>query len=455
MKIRAVPRPELIVAALCLVLTVLVYYPGYMSPDSVVMLGQARHGVTTNVYSPLMSYVWRFCDHVIPGPGGILLLQNLVFWLSMAGIAIGATNRPMLGCLFVASGLSIPNFAMLGTIWKDVGMEGFLLGAVAGSLYAWRLRRLWPLAIAVVSLFFACGYRQNAIVSAAPLLVVVLYCLSQIRGVPLWALKNGLVAAYYASLAAAVLAIFFLGLYLLNSYKMQDAKLWSGALVHDLAGISVFQNKNLLPPYIDRQGLTVEDLKHMYSALHANSLFVPSSRKILGVDNPSDKVLSYTLTDQQARELQFYWFTTVLDNFGSYLHHRLLIVDRLLVLHARQPWYPFITDIDPNPFGLRFHRSPLNAFVTRLTIDAAFATGLYSAWAYYFVITFCGFASFFWRFRYARVVQWIAVSEWLYFLSIFVFGMSGDFRYNIWAVAGAPLCVFLLLCGAHGIDPEF
>jgi hypothetical protein len=448
MRVPAVRCPELLLAALCMIFTIAVYYPGYMSPDSVVMLGQARNGVTTNVYSPLMSYCWRLMDHIIPGPGGMLIFQNIVYWLAIGILAYSATLNRLLRCLFVASGLSIPNFAMLGTLWKDVGMEGFLIASVAGSLYGVRLRRLWPLAVAAAALFFACGYRQNAIVVAPPLIAIMLFCLSQFHAPPPRIAKNGLVTAYYAFLGGGVLMLILAGLYLLNSYKMQDAKLWSAAMVHDLVGISAWQNANYLPEYLNRNGLTADDLKHIYSPLHANSLFIPSSRKILGVENPSEKVLSYTLTDEQARDLQFYWFTTVLDHFGSYLHHRLLMADRLLVLRSRQPWYPYITGIDPNPFGLTFHRSPLNAFMTKATEYAAFGTPWYSAWAYYLVVTLCAIVSFFWHFRYARVVQWLAASVWLYLASIFMFGMSGDFRYNIWGLACAPLCVFLLLCGA-------
>ncbi|GEM_PF-2516685 len=449
MTVRAVPRPELLLAAACLIFTVAVYYPGYMSPDSVAMLSQARTGVTSNVYSPLMSYVWRVCDHVLPGPGGMLIFQNLVYWLSLAVLAASATANRLLRCLFVASGLSIPNFAMLGTLWKDVGMEGFLLATVAASLSAWRLRRVWPLAAAATGLFFACGYRQNAVILAPAMIAIMLYCLSRFHTPPPKIRNNGLLPAYYAGLGIGVLAALLLPLHLLNNYKIQDARLWSAAMIHDLAGISVFQNANYLPPYVNRDGLTVSDLKHMYSPLHANSLFVPSSRKILGVENPSDKALSYTLTDAEARDLPFYWFTTVVDHFGSYLHHRLLIASRLLVLRTGQPWYPYINGIDLNPFGLTFHRSRLNAMVNRITEYAAFATPWYSAWAYYVIVTLAAVVSFFWRFRYAWIVRWLTASMWLYFLSIFVFGMSGDFRYNIWALACAPLCVFLLLCGAR------
>jgi len=226
-------------------------------------------------------------------------------------------------------------------------------------------------------------------------------------------------------------------------------------MVHDLAAISVFQNTNYLPAYINRDNvLTVEDLKHMYSPLHANSLFIPESRKILEVPDPSpDKVVKYTLTDEEARELQFYWFTTVLDHFGSYMRHRLLMTERLLVLRPRQPWYPFIVGIDPNPFGLKFHRSRLNRYATRLTRFAAFSTRLYSAWMYYVVVTACVLLSLFWRFEHALLVQCLGVSVGLYYLSIFMFGMSGDFRYNIWALSCAPLCVLLLLCGRAAPSP--
>src|SRR5438309_1185367 len=67
-------------ALLCMIFTVAVYYPGYMSPDSVVQLGQARFGVTSNYYPPLMAYIWAVTDRILPGPAGMLILHNLVFW---------------------------------------------------------------------------------------------------------------------------------------------------------------------------------------------------------------------------------------------------------------------------------------------------------------------------------------------------------------------------------------
>ena len=437
------------VALVLMIFTIVVYYPGYMSADSVAMLQMARTSVTNNVYSPLMSYVWRITDWFVPGPGGMLILQALLYWLSLALIACSAGAGRILGILFICTGLWIPTFALQGTIWKDVGMQGFLLMSVALALLGRRLGRVWPLLLAVVCLFFACGYRQNGILAAAPMLIVVLYYSSRVIRLPSRWTDDRLAPAIYTGAGFTILGVFLGGLWCLNSYKITDGKLWSAALVHDLVAISVFQNTNYLPPYINpNNALTVEDLKHMYSPLHANSLFLPESRKFLGVPDPSpDKAMTYRLTDKEARDLQFYWLTTVLDHFGSYLHHRSLMAERLLVLMPRQPWYPYITDIDPNPYGITFHRSRLNGWVTIVTQYAAFSTRLYSAWMYYAVVTVCAFISFFWSFKHALVVQCLGASVWLYFVSIFMFGMSGDFRYNIWALTCAPLCVFLLCCG--------
>ena len=80
---------------------------------------------------------------------------------------------------------------------------------------------------------------------------------------------------------------------------------------------------------------------------------------------------------------------------------------------------------------------------------SAFRTCLYSAWVYYGVVSICCFISLLWNFAYARTVQILAISTFLYLLSLFMFGASGDFRYNVWALTCAYLCPVLLLAGRN------
>jgi len=443
-------------AQVCAWFTVLVYYPGYMSPDSVAQLMQARFGVNSNVYPPLMDYIWHFTDKVIPGPAGMLILHNIIFWHALALIAYVTIRRPTWRFVFVAlAGFWPPTYGSLGTIWKDVGMQVFLLFGLALILYAHYLRRMWPLWISFICLFVAGGYRHNAIAAAVPMIVLIVVELSRLlphRQARLYRMLKvrGALRAFYVTVAIGSMGVLAVTLGVVFTYHVADVKLETTALVYDLVAISVRQNTNYLPPYYNPGGtITVDDMKGMYSPLHVNSLGDPSIRTFLHVANPSPKAIAIvqTLSDSQARDLERRWIAAVLDNFGSYMEHHRILAEHLLVVKPNQPWYPYVAGIDPNPFGLTFKPSRLNKEVMSIIEGSAFRSPLYSAWIYYLVVALCVAASFLFEFEYARTVQMLAVSSYLYFLSIFMFGMSGDFRYNIWMLTCAYICPVLLLMG--------
>ena len=437
------------------IFTVLVYYPGYMSPDSVEQLRQARVGVTNNVYPPMMAYIWSVTDKLLPGPAGMLILHNIVFWFSLALVAFTVIRRVFWQIAFLfAAGFWPPTYGSLGTIWKDVGMQVFLLASISAIFYAHYRRRLWPLLLCVFCLFVAGGYRHNGLATAVPLVALAVLEFASLVPSRLPRLdavlrKNKLGRAFYFATGFMCIFLLLKALSFIYTYRVMDARMWTGAMVFDLIGISVERNKNYLPPYLDPHGeITVEDLKGMYSPLHANSIGDPSCRKLLGIANPSSKAIGFrVLTAAESRDVTDRWVEAVLDNFGSYLHNRLITASYLLVLDTYHPWYPYVSGIDTNPFGLRFQPSRLNSAVMGVIEASAFRTRLYSAWIYYVVVAICCFISFLWDFAYARTVQILAASTFLYLLSLFMFGASGDFRYNVWALTCAYLCPVLLLAG--------
>lgn len=449
-------------ALLCAIFTVVVYYPGYMSPDSVAQLGSARTGVVDNVMPPLMSYIWAVTDKVLPGPAGMLILNNAIFWFSLASISFLVLARTVWRLAFVSfAGFWPPTYGSIGTIWKDVGMQVFLLAALAAILFARRRRRIWPLFVSSIFMFVAAGYRHNGVAAVVPMMALVILELKtllpeRLRRLDAALRKHALGLAFYVGVYVVWLGIIMQALTFVYTFRVSDAKLWSGALIFDLVGISVQQNTNYLPPYYDPDGqLTVSDLKGIYSPLHANSMIDPGSRKMLGIANPSEKsIRMIALTPAQAQDLQMRWFTVVVDNFGSYLHNRLITAGKLLVVEEHQPWYPYVTGIDANPFGLKFQPSLLNSEVMKIIQMSAFSTPIYSAWFYYVIVALCMFASFFWDFAYAHAIQLLAASVFFYLLSIFMFGMSGDFRYNVWALTCAYLCPVLLCAGRVAPRPD-
>ncbi len=105
---------------------------------------------------------------------------------------------------------------------------------------------------------------------------------------------RNLVRAFYLALGVISFGAILVTLDFVNNYHKVNARLWSAAMVHDLAGISVQQNAKYLPQYIDPTNeISADDLKRMYSPLHANSLFDPGCRRMLGIANPSEKALHY------------------------------------------------------------------------------------------------------------------------------------------------------------------
>ena len=64
-------------------LAILSFYPGYMSYDSLAQLAQARLGIYHDWHPPLMGWIWGILDRGIPGPAGMLLLHNAIFWAGL------------------------------------------------------------------------------------------------------------------------------------------------------------------------------------------------------------------------------------------------------------------------------------------------------------------------------------------------------------------------------------
>src|SRR5688572_28518775 len=136
------------------------FYPGYMTSDSLQQLREARSGTFTTWHPPLMAFVWRQFDRVVPGPIGMVVFHTLMFG---AGLALFFNRR--LGLIPIALvTLSPPVLGHLATVWKDVGMFCALVLAV--GLYA-RGKPGW----ALVPLFYACCVRHNAMLAVVPLVL--------------------------------------------------------------------------------------------------------------------------------------------------------------------------------------------------------------------------------------------------------------------------------------------
>src|SRR5213075_2476892 len=102
-------------------------YPGYMSFDSIWQLSEARSGVLGDAHPPAMSALWGAIDSVIPGPFGMLVIQTVCF-LCGAYLVLRRVMAPRAAAVCACVLMLLPPVAaVMGVIWKDGQMAGYLL----------------------------------------------------------------------------------------------------------------------------------------------------------------------------------------------------------------------------------------------------------------------------------------------------------------------------------------
>jgi len=408
--------------------TVLVFRPGVMSPDSLGQFREALTGVfTMDASPPMMSFVWRQLLRVIPGPLGMMVFHASMFWIGLGLIAAACTTSAVGGSLLVlGTGFFPPVFALLGTLWKDVGLGAaftlvvgmILMGQKQGS------RRL--VLLSFLPLFYGTAVRFNAAPAAFPLACLLCVALAgprraSRRNVSTLLAVSTLVTVFLVALVSAVNAA-------VVSQRSTGANLaLQGSMLHDLAGMSLRTRTLLVPEYLRRPPISLEWLRERYKPGDGGNSFLYQFDFIFAQD------------EQQYKQLQQAWRTAVISHPSSYLAQRGQVI--LTIFQIRGIYDPFHRRIDPNTLGLVFPSRPVYertvAFLDDVT--ALFFRGWFFL-ALAFVVAVAG----------ARRRVWsavaVAASGICYVLPYVAVTGGSDFRYIWWMLLAALLSFTVLMC---------
>lgn len=173
-----------LVAVSMLALLAIVFYPGYMSPDSISHLEQAT-GVThlTDWHPPAMTRLWGFLIRVTGHISSMLIFQLmlLVAAMFMLSILVYRHTRNRAWALSVYIIILLPNIVNIaGVIWKDVQMAFSLTLAV---ILIWfiitskkslgRIAMCGIVGLALLLILYASILRHNALFAVLPILFVL------------------------------------------------------------------------------------------------------------------------------------------------------------------------------------------------------------------------------------------------------------------------------------------
>lgn len=173
-----------LVAVSILALLVVIFYPGYMSPDSISHLEQAT-GVAhlTDWHPPVMTRLWGFLIRVTGHISSMLIFQLalIVAAMFMLSILVYRHTRNRAWALSVYVIVLLPNIVNIaGVIWKDVQMAFSLTLAV---LLIWfiisskkslgRVAVYGIVGLALLLILYAGILRYNALFAVLPILFVL------------------------------------------------------------------------------------------------------------------------------------------------------------------------------------------------------------------------------------------------------------------------------------------
>ena len=312
-----------------------VFYPGFLSSDSIEQYGQAKAGTLSDAHPVAMSLLWRGLIYLHDGPFLMLVLQSAMLWTGLYLLTrVYMTRwRGIFPLLFLVVGITPNMLIYAGVIWKDVQMTHAYLAATA--LFVWVLNTNRPtqkaarcaVFLAGLLLFYGSLVRHNAIAAVLPMLPLFACALSRC-----WDGVYSFVSPRMLSISM-VLFILLLGTQpLLNVIvKPQNDHFIQYIQLYDLAGISIRVDKPLFPEWIinDKARFNMESVKHFYNPYSGNYLFYNH----YGSDYYAP--LTMTRDKEQLAELNSVWIKSIRAYWPQWIDHKL---DCFLALLRFSDW---------------------------------------------------------------------------------------------------------------------
>jgi hypothetical protein len=332
-------------ALLMFFLTVLAFFPGGMSPDSITQVAEASTGLYSDGHPPIMAFLWRVLFSVWDNAGVLFVFHNACYWLfwCLFPALLFRDWKIKLSLLAIAA---LPSFwSQTIAVWKDTELSLCVLWAYflvvllkedenSEGSGGYRLRPVLFFFV-VLLLFYSQAVRLNSLPLLLPL-AWYFFARSDQK-----ALDPGpwLKAAVFLSAGFISIQVFNYTL-----LKAQRTDSFQVCKVFDIAGVFArTKDMTLLPPY----------WKAMNGSISPEIIlrqYVPQSVDPL----VRTGLVHLTADPRRLNELNEKWLRAMDQYPRAYLQHRWLVFKELLRLGKVESFYPFQLEVIPNNLGLLY-----------------------------------------------------------------------------------------------------
>jgi hypothetical protein len=424
------------------------FWPGHMSADTLTQIGEVMSGDFTNWHTPILEALWKpFFDFGM-GPGYVLFGQLVVF-TGGCFLVLRTTLRPLAAAAVTALiSLSPPVLGALGYLGRDTWFIALLVlstGAVARASQATGRRRIAWIALAMVAAWLTLASRQNAAAAVVMPLIALVVVLGS-----MWRARRDdwprRLSTRRRRAVGAVMAAVGLTLVLIATQYAVNAALGTTdsdpeqtLFVHDLAHMSVREDRNLLPREVLRdRSMRTLDRRYNPDSFTYTLGYVPGAP------------LRFPLSPSADSALRKAWREAILDHPLTYLDTRWDLWLRQLTIGRKAIW-AYHGGIDPNEYGyaIRFpaYNEGVKDYLDGFADPANDGRRLfYSVWLYILLAVAAGLALLRWgRSPALLAVAMLGLAALIYQAGIFLGAMVTAFRFEAPVVVMAALSVAVLI----------
>ena len=414
------------------------FYPGFMSYDTLHAIRSARNGVTDSMWPPMVSYVWRAVDLVSQNPSLMHFSQVFLLLVSIFYIVFFFTKKIRYAAIFLIIYLSIPS--VLGTvavIWKDVLMAAFFLAGFAISKYISTVHKknkqkfIFLSLLAIFLIFLGVCTRHNAITGAVPLLFYLAWIMCSRT------FKNrkffwiGLI-----SLGSVLTSVVFVTKIQLDNYSLPGfVKMTSntGAFIEtvrvlDIAGASLCANKNFFAELAPN--LTLDEVKSNYDPRHINL---------------SKGILERVVVDSRINEV---WLNIAIHHPVCFFNNKFQLTRYLLGANSGKQFLITAPSVDENEYGYSLSESSLRDSVVNYIVNAS-RLMFFKPWFLY-LLSICALIRMVHIKALTESYLTLFLSAIFYFASNVIFGNAADARLLFYSTTSLSIFTFCAIIKIKG-----
>lgn len=432
------------------------FYPGFVSPDALFQYAQMKSGQLSNLHPPLMAWLWRGTDLLIPGPGGLFLLYAVIYLIAAAAIARNLKSGwySRFSCFGLM--LAPPVTAVLMSLWKDSLMLTMLMVAAACILSLQRHQQWRWFWTGLFALWLAALLRHNALPAIVPLVFLLFHHVPQVK-VHLW-------LNIIKTLAVAVLFALS-GPQIEKQHQVTRISMLPTVALWDLAAISLHDGQMLIPPYaLGWQGMSLARLNELFSPISNVPLcqFTPGiGREVLCMEKIPLRH-GRALSSDQAQQLQQDWLALISAHSQAYLDHRTNLWLHLIGIRHDPSFIGFnVSSTQPEALSGNWYEGPapqvlgIHAFALPSARGQFIASGmqllqqfspLLRPWPYLLILLVCSVV-FLVRQQHnplRATALGLCISGWMMLLPLFFIAPNAQLRYAIWPIVCALIVMHMM-----------